>query len=80
MRFSAPVGQLFTLAHYQWSSLSFLPIRGFYQMKVILHHTGKIRWHAMSECNMLLQIATNVWVVQMCGWCICVGGAWAGGN
>ena len=34
LRFSAPIGQLFTLAHYQWSSLAFLPVRGFYQMKV----------------------------------------------
>ena len=34
IRFSAPIGQSFTLAHYQWSSLSYLPIRGFYQMKV----------------------------------------------
>lgn len=35
IRFSAP-GEQFTLCHYQTSGLSHLPIRGFYQMKVIL--------------------------------------------
>lgn len=35
LRFSAPIGKLFNLAHYQCASLSFLPIRGFYQMKVL---------------------------------------------
>ena len=33
IRFSAPVEQ-FTLCHYQMSGLSYLPVRGFYQMKV----------------------------------------------
>lgn len=33
VRFSAPIGQNFSLAHYH-STLLLLPIRGFYQMKV----------------------------------------------
>ena len=35
IRFSPPADQ-FTLCHYQSSSLAFLPVRGFYQMKVSL--------------------------------------------
>ena len=33
IRFSAPL-ETFTLCHYQASTVPFLPIRGFYQMKV----------------------------------------------
>ncbi len=48
LRFSPPVGVVFSLAHYKCSSLSFVPIRGFYQMKVcyILHQPP----HSITVC------------------------------
>ena len=60
LRFSPPVGVSFTLAHYKWSSLSFLPIRGFYQMKVCLIELPIIIYDH-HYCNIAYKLPQNVW-------------------
>ena len=46
IRFSAPL-ESFTLCHYQASGIPFLPIRGFYQMKV---HVCAQPWPSSGAC------------------------------
>ena len=60
IRFSAPSNQ-FTLCHYQLSSFSCLPVRGFYQMKVTIPvfcpwHTGSLISHCQGDSTIKILV------------------------